>query len=68
MHRISNFSSIDQVETIKNFTIEMQLDKVKLGNIKEYDLIFNVSDMYNFTEYYFSIQLIDVTPLDKNLD
>ena len=46
----------------------MQLDKVKLGNIKEYDLIFNVSDMYNFTEYYFSIKLKDVTPLDKNLD
>ena len=68
MKRISNFSSIDQVETIKNFTIEMQLDKVKLGNIKEYDLIFNVSDMYNFTEYYFSIKLKDVTPLDKNLD
>ena len=68
MKRISNFSSIDQVESIKNFTIEMQLDKVKLGNIKEYDLIFNVSDMYNFTEYYFSIKLKDVTPLDKNLD
>ena len=41
------------------------MDKVGYEHFKEYELIFNVSDMYTFTMYEFSIELIDYTPLPE---
>jgi hypothetical protein len=48
---------------VKNYTIEILMGKVTPQDIGVYDLTFIVSDMYTFTEYVFSIELTDLTPM-----
>ena len=39
------------------------MKKISWRDLGNYELIFNVSDLYNYTEFAFAIEITDVTPV-----
>ena len=62
LKKFTRIVDLEQVEGVKNFTIEILMDKVALKDVGTHKLSFKVSDMYSFTEFHFKIEIIDVTP------
>ena len=65
MRMFTEMVDVNQTETVKNFTIEILMDQATWSDLGEYKLMFNVSDMYNYTEFEFTIELINVTPVPE---
>ena len=63
LEKFTQMVDLNQSEGVKNFTIEILMDKVNERDLGTYELIFNVSDMYTFSEFYCTVELIDVTPV-----
>lgn len=65
MRMFTEMVDVNQTEKVKNFTIEILMDQATWSDLGEYKLMFNVSDMYNYTEFEFTIELINVTPVPE---